>query len=192
MCNQYVASTHPVCNLFLRQNTPLKSIIDNMLKLEFLFDTQEVVGPSPIPPSMYNPLQSNQLQGFLYLGLKEFFAKNRLERKYRRWICCLRHTVSGDKFMKNKRRNHTAQFKAKGDKTIAALASEYEVHPKQITQWKKQLFESLPEIFPRTPAPVKMNGQELTSSANTLKKTARFTPSRYKSHRSRLTPIITL
>ena len=56
--------------------------------------------------------------------------------------------------MKNKRRNHTAQFKAKvalaaarGDKTIAELASEYEVHPNQITQWKKQLFESLPEIF---------------------------------------------
>jgi putative transposase len=65
-------------------------------------------------------------------------------------------TISGDKFMKNKRRNHTAQFKAKvalaaarGDKTIAELASEYEVHPNQSTQWKKQLFESLPEIFPR-------------------------------------------
>ena len=38
--------------------------------------------------------------------------------------------------MKNKRRNHNAAFKAKvalaaakGDKTIAELASEYEVHP---------------------------------------------------------------
>ena len=58
--------------------------------------------------------------------------------------------------MKNKRRNHAATFKAKvalaaakGDKTIAELASEYEVHPNQITQWKKQLFESLPEIFSR-------------------------------------------
>jgi transposase-like protein len=61
---------------------------------------------------------------------------------------------SGDRFMKNKRRNHSAAFKAKvaldaakGDKTIAELASQYEVHPSQIAKWKKQLLESLPEIF---------------------------------------------
>jgi len=58
--------------------------------------------------------------------------------------------------MQNKRRNHSAEFKAKvalaaakGDKTIAELAGEYQVHPNQITQWKKQLLESLPEIFSR-------------------------------------------
>jgi putative transposase len=56
--------------------------------------------------------------------------------------------------MKNKRRNHSAAFKAKvaleavkEDKTIAELASQYEVHPSQIAKWKKQLLESLPEIF---------------------------------------------
>jgi transposase-like protein len=65
--------------------------------------------------------------------------------------------------MKNKRRNHSAAFKAKvalaaakGDKTIAELASEYQVHPTQITQWKNQLLESLPEIFSRR----RQNGQK--------------------------------
>ena len=59
--------------------------------------------------------------------------------------------------MKNKRRNHSAQFKAKvalaaakGDKTIAELASEFDVHPNQIAQWKKQLLQSLPELFSRS------------------------------------------
>ena len=56
--------------------------------------------------------------------------------------------------MKDKRRNHSAAFKAKvalsaakGDKTIAELSSQYEVHPTQITKWKKQLLESLPQVF---------------------------------------------
>jgi transposase len=56
--------------------------------------------------------------------------------------------------LKNKRRNHSAQFKvkvalaaAKGQKTIAELAKEYNVHPTQIVQWKKHLMDSLPEIF---------------------------------------------
>ena len=56
--------------------------------------------------------------------------------------------------MKNKRRNHSAAFKAKvalaaakGDRTIAELASQYAVHPSQINQWKKQLLESLPDLF---------------------------------------------
>jgi len=56
--------------------------------------------------------------------------------------------------VKNKRRNHSAAFKAKvalaaakGDKTIAELAGQYEVHLSQIAKWKKQLLKSLPEIF---------------------------------------------
>jgi transposase len=57
----------------------------------------------------------------------------------------------GDKIMKNKRRNHCAQFKvkvalaaAKGQKTIAELSKEYQVHPTQIVQWKKQSMNSIP------------------------------------------------
>jgi len=56
--------------------------------------------------------------------------------------------------MKSKRRNHGAQFKAKvalaaakGDKTTAELSKQFQVHPSQITQWKKQLTDSLPELF---------------------------------------------
>jgi putative transposase len=79
-------------------------------------------------------------------------------------------TISGDRFMKNKRRNHTAQFKAKvafeaakGEKTIAELASEYEVHPTQIAQWRKQLLELLPEIFSRRRQSEEHEQEELTA-----------------------------
>lgn len=71
--------------------------------------------------------------------------------------------------MKNKRRNHSAAFKAKvalaaikGDKTIAELASEYEVHPNQITQWKRKLLESMPELFSRSRQREKEKQDELT------------------------------
>jgi len=72
--------------------------------------------------------------------------------------------------MKNKRRNHSAAFKAKvalsaakGDKTIAELASQYQVHPNQITQWKKQLLESLPGIFSRRRRNERHEQDELTA-----------------------------
>ncbi|MBB5411137.1 transposase-like protein [Paraburkholderia sp. HC6.4b] len=49
---------------------------------------------------------------------------------------------------KRNRRTHSPAFKAKvalaalkGDKTLAALAQQFEVHPSQITDWKKQLQE---------------------------------------------------
>jgi putative transposase len=71
--------------------------------------------------------------------------------------------------MKNKRRNHSAAFKAKvaleavkGEKTIAELASQYEVHPTQIIQWKKQLLESLPDLFNNSPQKDRQKQDELT------------------------------
>jgi putative transposase len=56
--------------------------------------------------------------------------------------------------MKKGRRNHSAEFKArlaleaiKGIKSMSELASEYEVHPNQITRWKKQVLDEVPGIF---------------------------------------------
>jgi len=52
------------------------------------------------------------------------------------------------------RRNHTAAFKAKvalaalkGDKTLAELAQQFDVHPNQITDWKTRLQESAADVF---------------------------------------------
>jgi transposase len=58
--------------------------------------------------------------------------------------------------MKQHRKQYNSAFKAKlaleaikGEKTIAELASQYEVHPNQIHQWKKALLEGASGIFGR-------------------------------------------
>lgn len=52
------------------------------------------------------------------------------------------------------RRNHTAAFKAKvalealrGTKTLAELATQFDVHANQITTWKAQLLDGAEGIF---------------------------------------------
>jgi transposase-like protein len=59
--------------------------------------------------------------------------------------------------MSTKRKRHSAQFKfqvaleaAKGTKTINQLASEYNLHPNQISQWKRQLLDAGPAVFGTT------------------------------------------
>ena len=52
------------------------------------------------------------------------------------------------------RRNHTEAFKAKvalaalkGDKTLAELSEQFDVHPNQITDWKARLQEGAADVF---------------------------------------------
>jgi putative transposase len=55
---------------------------------------------------------------------------------------------------KRPRRNHTPAVKAKvalaavkGDKTLAELAQQFDIHPNQITQWKAQLLDGAAGVF---------------------------------------------
>ena len=57
---------------------------------------------------------------------------------------------------KRARRNHSPAFKAKvalaaikGDRALAQLAEQFDVHPNQITVWKDQVVEFAAEVFER-------------------------------------------
>ena len=56
--------------------------------------------------------------------------------------------------MSKKRRQHSAQFKAqvgldalKGIEPVHTIAAKHGVHPVQVSQWKKEVSERLPEVF---------------------------------------------
>jgi transposase len=52
------------------------------------------------------------------------------------------------------RRNHAAAFKAKvaleairGDKTLSEIAQRFDIHPNQVTEWRRQLLEGAADVF---------------------------------------------
>lgn len=56
--------------------------------------------------------------------------------------------------MPSQRKRYNADFKAKvalealkSQKTINEIAAKFQVHPNQVTLWKKQMLEALPAIF---------------------------------------------
>jgi transposase len=57
---------------------------------------------------------------------------------------------------KRSRRTHSPAFKAKvalagvkGEKTLAELAQQFDVHPNQITAWRAQLLAGAADVFGR-------------------------------------------
>lgn len=55
---------------------------------------------------------------------------------------------------KRQRKRYSADLKAKiaveaikGQRTIQEIASHYEVHPNQVTQWKRQVLEGVADVF---------------------------------------------
>src|SRR5262249_53696640 len=68
-----------------------------------------------------------------------------------------------------KQRNHNnAEFKTKvdiaaikGQQPVNEIAAAYGVHPNQVTQWKKQVLESMPAVFSTRRARAAQNEEEL-------------------------------
>lgn len=70
--------------------------------------------------------------------------------------------------MSGNRNRYGSSLKAKialeairGEKTAAELAGRYEVHVSQITRWKKQAVERLPEVFSNKVEKDRLEGEKL-------------------------------
>lgn len=71
--------------------------------------------------------------------------------------------------MRRKRRNHSPQFKAKvamaaikGDKTLAELSKQFDLHQNQISQWKQELADNAEALFGGQTAKVNDQNEEIS------------------------------
>jgi transposase len=69
---------------------------------------------------------------------------------------------------RRKRRNHGTAFKAKvalaavkGERTLAELAEQFDVHPNQIQDWKKRLVEGAEDVFEGSAVEAQHNEQKV-------------------------------
>lgn len=69
---------------------------------------------------------------------------------------------------KNHRKVYDGAFKTRvvlevlrGEKTLSEIASEYEIHPNQIVNWKKQVLELLPDLLSRKHNKTEKEGEAL-------------------------------
>lgn len=58
--------------------------------------------------------------------------------------------------MRRKRRNHSSVFKAKvavasikGEKTLAQLSEQFDIHANQIQEWRRRLLDNVEALFGR-------------------------------------------
>ena len=72
--------------------------------------------------------------------------------------------------MSTQRKKYSADFKAKaaleaikGQRLINEIAGELGVHPVQLSQWKKQAVEGLPEIFAGPPRKSEVSAEALSA-----------------------------
>ncbi len=72
--------------------------------------------------------------------------------------------------MSTQRRQHSSEFKAKvaleamkGLRPINEIAEQYQIHPVQVQQWKKQLLDSVPSAFARKREKAEQQQEQLTA-----------------------------